>query len=115
MKEAREKAALCIVACAFFMTVALLLARHDIRYPAVFGTLVGLVCAWDCYFLGKEHEAARQEAKRQQDGDWMEIATGVKQVVCRNCKCERFQIVAGRLICLCCGQVAEVGDGEAGL
>lgn len=114
MKNAKIKAGMCIAACPLWMLSADLLLRMDMPWGAVFTIVMAMLVAAESFLCGREYEQARRMAADRDEADFMCFATGMKQIVCKNCGCPEFTMKAGRLICLCCGSVAEREDGLGG-
>lgn len=111
MEKVKQRAVLYTMGSALFMAVALLLARDGMWVPAVFGAVLGILSAAECFWLGQEYELeAIWEA--MDDMDFKKEEEQRENVACSKCNCERFQVIGGRLVCMCCGHVAEVDRGE---
>lgn len=113
MKNVKIKAAMCIAACPIWMLSADLLLRMELRLGVVFTVVMAMLVATESFLCGREYEQERRMAADKAEADFMCFATGMKQLVCKNCGCPEFTMKAGRLICLCCGSVVEREDMEA--
>lgn len=121
MKKVKQRAVLCTMGSALFMAVALLLARNGIWVPAVFGAVLGILSAAECFELGRDYqfEAERNfdelEMKlKKKEFEWqiVEEKTYAKVLCCKRCHGTEFRKVADRLVCNTCGEVMEHGNDE---
>lgn len=110
MKKAKIRAAVSVAACALYMMLAELLEQIGLRFPSVFALILGMICASDCFIHGREYETERQRNVFERRGTRVSSTFGAKMFRCAICGCPEFSKVADRLVCICCGAVAEVED-----
>lgn len=107
MKEAKTRAALCVLGCGGWLLLAAVMMRNGIYFPVVFAMVFGMLCAADSFIHGREFEIERRREIMEEKYDWPELEPGLKLDGCKHCNCQEFYVVAGRLVCICCGQVME--------
>lgn len=107
MRKIKIRAGLYLTACAGYVWLAALLNLLEIYLPAYFALIVGLVCGYACMHCGVELERERRKELGRQQDEWDEMAAGVRRSRCKNCGYEGFRIIAGRMICNCCGEVMD--------
>lgn len=107
MKEAKTRAALCVLGCGGWLLLAAVMMKYEIYFPVVFAMVFGMLCAADSFILGREFEIERRRSIMEQEYEWEELEPGLKLGCCKECGCQEFYVVAGRLVCMCCGTVME--------
>lgn len=114
MKKIKIRAGLWLVATALYVWLAALLNLLEIYLPACFALFVGLMCGYTCLRCGVDLERWRRVQLAVKDREMERICTGAMKQYCRTCGYEGFRIVAGHLVCNCCGEVFK-GEQEAEL
>ena len=109
MREAKERAALCVVGCGAFLLLAAVMMRNEIYLPIFFAMVFGMLCAGNCFIHGREYEIERRREIMEGSYQWPEMEPGLELDCCEYCNCQEFYVVAGRLVCMCCGTVMRHG------
>ena len=105
MKKIKLRAGLWIAATALYVWMATVLAVLEIYMPACMTLVVGLLCGKECVQCGVDLERWRR-VKLSVEQQAKEAAIhGVWRQHCRNCGYTGFRVIAGRLVCNCCGEV----------
>ena len=105
MKEAKTRATLCVLGCGGWLLLAAVMMRCEIYFPVVLGMVFGMLCAADSFIHGREFEIERRREIMEEKYDWPELEPGMVLDGCEKCGCQEFYVVAGRLVCMCCGEV----------
>ena len=96
-----------MLGCGLFLLLAALMMRNEIYFPMVFPLAFGVLCASNCFIHGREYEIERRRAILEDAYEWPEVEPVLRLDGCKNCGCQEFYVVAGRLVCICCGTVME--------
>lgn len=107
MKQIKIRAGLYLASTALYIWMAAVLDKVGLCLPLVFALVVGIFCGYNCLLCGQDLERERRKELDEQRDACDEIATG-ERIRCKNCGCQEFRIIAGRLICNCCGEVTDV-------
>ena len=111
MKKIKIRAGLYLTACAGYVWLAALLNLLEIYLPAYFALIVGLVCGHACIQCGVDMERWRRVKLKVEEQAKDAVLHGAWKQHCRTCGYEGFRVVAGRLVCNCCGEVFQ-GEQE---
>lgn len=107
MNKPKTRAAMWVASCALYMLCGEVLRQWDIQLGASFALLIGMYCATECFSCGRGYE------RKCLGFELEESKTPGRRKVRRNvCGCEDFTIAAGRMICACCGAVADLEPEE---
>ena len=111
MKKIKLRAGLWITATALYVWMAVILAMLEIYLPACMTMVVGLLCGKECMQCGVDLERWRRVKLAVKEKEMEKIATGAMKQYCKRCGYTGFRVIAGRLICNCCGEVFQ-GEQE---
>lgn len=103
MKQAKRRAILCVIGCAAYIWLTAILVMFGLHLSAFFALLCGLICATENFIFGRQYERERQKAMRLGISEPHKAA----DTACEYCGCREFTVVAGRMVCICCGKVME--------
>lgn len=111
MKKIKLRAGLWIAATALYVWLAAILAMLEIYLPACMTLVVGLLCGKECVKCGVDLERWRRVKLKVEEQYKDAALKGAWQQCCQKCGYEGFRVIAGRLVCNCCGEVLQ-GEQE---
>lgn len=111
MRKIKIRAGLYLTACAGYVWLAAVLAMLEIYLPTAFALALGLVSGYGCVQCGVDLERWRRVKLKVEEQAKDAVLQGAWQQCCQKCGYEGFRVIAGRLVCNCCGEVFQ-GEQE---